>query len=238
MSFQLSLKRAAARRKRGRVHGTALIQPRSVASAFGKGDDSEDSEDAPQARKVTTISAPVEEKTEAQASQQPKEEQGELPDDNKSDTKTSQIANIVKRRKEANIAATVPRDQRDEALFRYEVASCPDEADIHLYEQRPVDGFGAMILKSMGWNGKETLEEKYDAPIPRPNRLGLGAKPSALKKPMRRKRLREAENKTDSPPDLENGQNLKENNDVGVTANSKPLYSEVNHAHTSKRLRG
>ncbi|CAN8069245.1 unnamed protein product [Agarophyton chilense] len=235
MSF--ALKRAAARRKRGHSHKLATRRTPSVAAAFGIGDDSENSDDAPQTQKVTTISVIVDVEPSAEAP--PEQHLGEQVEHRveKMGPKTSQIASMIERRKEAAIVSTIPREEKDNALFKYEVANCPDEADTYLYKQRPVDGFGEMMLRSMGWSGKERLQEKYEPPVARPNRLGLGAKISFLKNPERRKRAREKESKTGSAPDTCTEQEAPDEKGEGITVDRETARSDYKRIIRVKRLR-
>lgn len=82
-------------------------------------------------------------------------------------------------------ALTIPRAVSDEEAFRRdydEAPSPPAEAD---YDAVPVEGFGAALLRGMGWKDGEAIGINKHAPINqiktrdrRPNLLGVGAKPA------------------------------------------------------------
>lgn len=102
--------------------------------------------------------------------------------------KPSQIAKLVARRKEAqNFVEGTQGDKegKEVALFKFDIASCDNETTKDRYKQVPIDGFGEMLLKSMGWNGsvEDKRKKGKDAESewkPRPQRLGLGAKLQAV----------------------------------------------------------
>ena len=183
--FQLKPRRGAARKKRQNL--TPAVAPKLASvkeTAFGDDADSDDSSDpTPKARKVTRITAETSPPSKESKKEQsvPKEEHFEQP----SGPKTSQIARIIARRRKAEDALRINdqmRNERDEALFRYDVDSCADEVEASTYTKRPVEGFGEMLLKGMGWTGSAKLAEvgAGDGPVARPGRLGLGAKLGAF----------------------------------------------------------
>lgn len=82
-------------------------------------------------------------------------------------------------------ASAIPRAVSDEAAFRRDYDEAPPppvEAD---YDAVPVEGFGAALLRGMGWKDGEAIGLNKNAPIPkikvrerRPNLLGVDAKPA------------------------------------------------------------
>lgn len=117
--------------------------------------------------------------------------------------KGSQIARLLQRRRaldatmSADIATTTtmtsshPSTQREDALFRAQLLNCADDASLDAYRSTPVDGFGAAMLRAMGWTGPAEQTAPDDDPVaPRPDRLGLGAKltDGALPPPSRKRR--------------------------------------------------
>lgn len=106
--------------------------------------------------------------------------------------KVSQVERLVERRKKMLMdePAGKDREERDSFLFRYDVDKCADEVALSDYGKTPVDGFGEMMLKKMGWTGKIQKEVKDNIQV-RPSLLGLGAKLGGTGKnhlPMKRKR--------------------------------------------------
>lgn len=89
----------------------------------------------------------------------------------KSGKKESQISRLLARREDALLEAN--GEKGDEALFKHDLSLCGENAAY----SRPVDGFGEMMLRSMGWDGKKDTSEDAKL-VPRPSRLGLGAKRS------------------------------------------------------------
>jgi len=74
----------------------------------------------------------------------------------------------------------------EEARFKYDVQSRPDEADEEAYEQVPIAEFGTAMLRGMGWEaGKPIglnnrgLVEPIEF-VARQGRLGLGATPEMI----------------------------------------------------------
>lgn len=98
--------------------------------------------------------------------------------------KPSQIARLVARRKEAQNFVEETQNEKEGkevALFKFDIASCVDETTTDKYKEVPIDGFGEMLLKSMGWSGsvqnkRKKGEDAENEWKPRPQRLGLGAK--------------------------------------------------------------
>ncbi|MBW0507762.1 hypothetical protein O181_047477 [Austropuccinia psidii MF-1] len=78
-----------------------------------------------------------------------------------------------------------PGDETEQ--FRREVSKLPDSSTLDDYHRVPVGQFGLALLKGMGWQegtstskrGRVGLAEAY-VPKPRPNLLGIGAKPLVL----------------------------------------------------------
>ncbi|GIL62554.1 hypothetical protein Vafri_16641 [Volvox africanus] len=70
--------------------------------------------------------------------------------------------------------------------FREAVEELPESVDVEAYEAMPVEEFGKAMLRGMGWQdgmGVGRNRKKVDAIeyVRRPERLGLGAQPLALK---------------------------------------------------------
>ncbi|KAI9892916.1 MAG: hypothetical protein M1814_001075 [Vezdaea aestivalis] len=75
--------------------------------------------------------------------------------------------------------------ESDTALFRQDISSRPSVSSLQTYEDVPIDGFGAALLRGMGWKegqgvgkrkaGVEVRKEKER----RPALLGIGAKEGA-----------------------------------------------------------
>lgn len=177
---------------------------KSISSLFNNNDDDDDDDDTngefsgenrslatrKRTTKVTTIassgsSAPPSKKPSATTIAP---STGKPPS-----TEESQIARLLKRRKEAGI-----EDAGEDGLFRGQLAQCADDTNVHMYHSTPVEGFGEAMLRSMGWagpaagNDEKTKDDGVDL-TPRPDRLGLGAKLSAdgsHPPPPSRKRLR------------------------------------------------
>ncbi|PXF48415.1 hypothetical protein BWQ96_01875 [Gracilariopsis chorda] len=234
MNFQINIKRTAARRKKARAN--TLPPLKKQPSAFASEHDSDASTDASRPRKITTVSTPAP-KTENNQSTSVKAEQQAEAQENTTRPKTSQIARLVERRKEAQLSSSTNRDQRDNVLFQYDLSKCAEGADGAGYDQRPVDGFGEMMLKAMGWSGKKSAEEKHKAPVPRPSRLGLGAKLDNQKKPPPTKRLRSTANdRVLIANGAQHGAESEDNGGNGVTIDSRTTRLELNgkRAHDSE----
>jgi hypothetical protein len=73
----------------------------------------------------------------------------------------------------------------EEALFAKELAEAPEAPTLSAYEATPIDGFGAALLRGMGWKDGEELGRNKGAAVkprevkPRPALLGIGAKAEA-----------------------------------------------------------
>jgi hypothetical protein len=73
----------------------------------------------------------------------------------------------------------------EEAVFAKELAEAPDAPTLSAYEATPIDGFGAALLRGMGWKDGEELGRNKGAAVkprevkPRPALLGIGAKAEA-----------------------------------------------------------
>lgn len=83
-----------------------------------------------------------------------------------------------------------PKDQAvihmtEEEAFENDMREAPDAPDLAAYEATPIEGFGAALLRGMGWKDGESLsKDKKPAAKPkelkkRPALLGIGAKPEA-----------------------------------------------------------
>lgn len=187
-SFSVGLKRGKRRRGRAGLGTNGLAQPQA-ASGFGGDDDSGD--EKPRAKPVTRVVSSVRNDKPDEPRGVIKEEVGHNVAKKEEDVgqargeKKSQIARLVARRRDAErqLAAQASGGGQDEALFRYDVDKCPEQAALTTYESTPVDGFGAALLRSMGWSGNTDgdgadSKDKSDTwkPKLRPRRLGLGAK--------------------------------------------------------------
>jgi hypothetical protein len=70
--------------------------------------------------------------------------------------------------------------QSEEEAFRNDIRDAPDAPTLEAYEATPIEGFGAALLRGMGWKD----DDKKPAAKPkevtrRPALLGIGAKPEA-----------------------------------------------------------
>ncbi|KAF9730394.1 g-patch domain protein [Paraphaeosphaeria minitans] len=83
-----------------------------------------------------------------------------------------------------------PKDQTaipisEEEAFEDDMREAPDAPDLAAYEATPIEGFGAALLRGMGWKDGDSLsKDKKPASEPkaikrRPALLGIGAKPEA-----------------------------------------------------------
>lgn len=92
--------------------------------------------------------------------------------------KGSQIARLLQRRRNSDALMTAEPSphHRDDALFRAQLQQCADNATLSAYHSKPVEGFGESMLRAMGWTGPVDLTSPDDDLVPRPDRLGLGAK--------------------------------------------------------------
>ncbi|KAF2854678.1 hypothetical protein T440DRAFT_496061 [Plenodomus tracheiphilus IPT5] len=74
--------------------------------------------------------------------------------------------------------------QSEEEAFRDDIHNAPEAPTLEAYEAQPIDGFGAALLRGMGWkdgeafgkNGKTTKQKEVKR---RPALLGIGAKEEA-----------------------------------------------------------
>lgn len=71
----------------------------------------------------------------------------------------------------------------DEDAFQSDLRSAPDAPTLDAYEATPIEGFGAALLRGMGWKdgdaGKNGAPAKIKQIKPRPALLGIGAKEDA-----------------------------------------------------------
>lgn len=73
----------------------------------------------------------------------------------------------------------------EEEAFENDMREAPDAPDLAEYEATPIEGFGAALLRGMGWKDGETISkdkkpsEKTKEVKKRPALLGIGAKPEA-----------------------------------------------------------
>ncbi|KAH4205236.1 hypothetical protein HBI95_135110 [Parastagonospora nodorum] len=72
----------------------------------------------------------------------------------------------------------------DEDAFQSDLRSAPDAPTLDAYEATPIEGFGAALLRGMGWKdsdaaGKNGAPAKIKQVKPRPALLGIGAKEDA-----------------------------------------------------------
>ncbi|KAH6541289.1 hypothetical protein HBI56_039200 [Parastagonospora nodorum] len=72
----------------------------------------------------------------------------------------------------------------DEDAFQSDLRSAPDAPTLDAYEANPIEGFGAALLRGMGWKdsdaaGKTGAPAKIKQVKPRPALLGIGAKEDA-----------------------------------------------------------
>lgn len=178
-SFQLNLTRAATRKGRRRAAAKPPTVPLTqTKSAFADNSDSDSSSPrAPLSKKVSTVVTAIPASSKSQTSKTPPTT---LPSPAPTGPKASQIARLVERRRsvKSSLQVSESREAHDEALFRYDVDRCAEQPASDGYAQRPVEGFGEMMLRGMGWNGPDSKNEKkaFSDPVARPSRLGLGAK--------------------------------------------------------------
>ncbi|RAR15940.1 pre-mrna-splicing factor spp2 [Stemphylium lycopersici] len=74
--------------------------------------------------------------------------------------------------------------QAEEEKFLNDLHDAPEAPTLASYEATPIEGFGAALLRGMGWKGEETPDKNGAAPKPkeikrRPALLGIGAKEEA-----------------------------------------------------------
>jgi G patch domain and KOW motifs-containing protein len=80
----------------------------------------------------------------------------------------------------ANVAPELLACSNDDERFKVDISLRAENMDVNsdLYQNVPIEAFGAAMLRGMGWTGpteeEESDKKKYDI-IPRENRLGLGA---------------------------------------------------------------
>ncbi|KAL1595887.1 DNA primase large subunit Spp2 [Paraconiothyrium brasiliense] len=73
----------------------------------------------------------------------------------------------------------------EEEAYENDMREAPDAPDLAAYEATPIEGFGAALLRGMGWKDGESLSkdkkplEKPKEIKKRPALLGIGAKPEA-----------------------------------------------------------
>lgn len=167
--------------------------------------------------------------------------------------KSSQIQRLVTRRRDAQQKlGTSGEPVSDEIMFRYDVGNCAEQVDSATYKATPVEGFGASMLRAMGWKGNvtekaENGEYTSGSKLPRPLRLGLGAKPSDLASEQSKKRPRsvmeEDRKEKDAGTDVDH---IDENRKVrseknGTEGNGRrersPLASDNDSRSRSRRRR-
>ncbi|OAL53239.1 hypothetical protein IQ07DRAFT_561890 [Pyrenochaeta sp. DS3sAY3a] len=83
----------------------------------------------------------------------------------------------------ANDELVIPVQTEEEAL-QYDLQNAPDAPTLAAYEATPIEGFGAALLRGMGWKDGETIKKGGVAPEAvaikrRPALLGIGAKADA-----------------------------------------------------------
>jgi hypothetical protein len=83
----------------------------------------------------------------------------------------------------ANDELVIPVQTEEEAL-QYDLQNAPDAPTLAAYEATPIEGFGAALLRGMGWKDGETIGKNGVAPKAvaikrRPALLGIGAKADA-----------------------------------------------------------
>lgn len=182
-SFALGVKKRGRRRRGPQGVKNGDIR-RAAVLAFGDTEDSDDSQ--PRAKPISRIVTSVREDVKVEKNivtklgASPRIASREDGSTN-SGPKQSQIAKLVARRKgaEHGLEVLVPsREGKDSAMFKYDVDKCPEHSGLAAYRSTPVDGFGASMLKAMGWKGLTDEDGKEGASLerkPRPPRLGLGA---------------------------------------------------------------
>lgn len=74
--------------------------------------------------------------------------------------------------------------QSEEEAFRDEVRNAPDAPTLDSYEATPIEGFGAALLRGMGWKDGDAVAKGAPAKKPKENKrraalLGIGAKEEA-----------------------------------------------------------
>lgn len=187
-SFAIGPKRGKRRRGRTGPGANGFARPQA-ASGFGGDDDSDD--EKPRAKPVARVVGSVRNDKPGEPRGVSKPEVAPSVSKKEQDVvqtggeKNSQIARLVKRRRDAEreLRAQAFGEGKDEALFRYDVDKCPEQVALTTYESTPVDGFGAAMLRSMGWkenadryvSGSKDKSDNWKPKL-RPPRLGLGAK--------------------------------------------------------------
>ncbi|KAF2266288.1 hypothetical protein CC78DRAFT_153064 [Lojkania enalia] len=71
--------------------------------------------------------------------------------------------------------------QSEEETFHHDYDQAPDAPSLAAYEATPIEGFGAALLRGMGWKDGKAQDSKTKTTQikPRPNLLGIGAKEEA-----------------------------------------------------------
>ncbi|CDF40635.1 unnamed protein product [Chondrus crispus] len=187
-SFAIGLKRGRRRPHAGGLGSRCVAQPQAVHGFSG---DEDSGDEKPRGKSVSHVGDSPHDQQKQIPAQGIKTngEKGRIKVmEEKADSpkvKVSQIARLVERRKDAERELQVSDsvETKDEALFRYDVERCSREVSLQTYQGTPVDGFGAAMLRSMGWRGNTEKKGKGSKdlsdswrPKPRPSRLGLGAK--------------------------------------------------------------
>lgn len=72
----------------------------------------------------------------------------------------------------------------EEEVFRHDLEDAPDAPTLETYQAQPIEGFGAALLRGMGWKDGEGFGKNGPLPVVkevkrRPALLGIGAKPEA-----------------------------------------------------------
>lgn len=93
----------------------------------------------------------------------------------------------------------VPMKEGEEDVFKVDVELRPSELNVNsqVYQDVPVEDFGAAMLRGMGWKGDSGLEEKKpeEKIQPRAIRLGLGATSHTLHDKRRKKKRKKKDAK-------------------------------------------
>lgn len=82
--------------------------------------------------------------------------------------------------KKTNKGAVIPMAEKEQEAYQNGVREAPEAPTLEAYNATPVEGFGAALLRGMGWKDEETEgKDPSAAPKRRPALLGIGAKPEA-----------------------------------------------------------
>uniref|UniRef100_A0A7S3ECR3 Spp2/MOS2 G-patch domain-containing protein n=2 Tax=Rhodosorus marinus TaxID=101924 RepID=A0A7S3ECR3_9RHOD len=101
------------------------------------------------------------------------------------DSGSSQIQRLMKKRQQLKDEGI---SMDEDAIFKRDVESLP-ETSADSYERLPIENFGKMLLKGMGWQEGTDKHVEVKQPKIRQPRLGLGATPLPPDEAKRKRKL-------------------------------------------------